>query len=216
MDKLSIASFNCRNIKSSVDEIQGLCGKHDIILLQETWLLDFELPFLSSIHDDFYGKGIATVTTGDAPLTGRPHGGLGVLWNKKLGNVCNILDTHDTRIMGIEIKTAQDKIVLYNVYLPYCCDGNSDEFLYYLTKLDVLLKDCDSPYVFTIGDFNADTTVNTTHKFGTELLKFCEGERYMLSDVVKCYTDTFTYFSEAHQTTSWILEEIHLSNVVEE
>ena len=33
-----VSSFNCRNIKSSIDNVRQLCNANDIIFLQETWL----------------------------------------------------------------------------------------------------------------------------------------------------------------------------------
>ena len=57
-NELTIRSFNCKNNKTSVNEIQGLCKDCDIILLQETWLCDQEISFMNSIHKDFYSRGI--------------------------------------------------------------------------------------------------------------------------------------------------------------
>ena len=48
----------------------------------------------------------------------------------------------DDRIMGIKIQKGQEKIVILNVYLPYCSDDNFDDFFNYLVKLDNLIKDC--------------------------------------------------------------------------
>ena len=204
MDTISIASFNCRNIKSSVSEIQDLCNKYDVILLQETWLLDFELPFLSTIHTNFYGKGIATVKTNDAVITGRPHGGLGILWKKKFGNICKVIDISDDRIMGIELSNNGNKVVIFNVYLPYCCESNMDSFTCYLSKLDVFMKDVDTLYSYVIGDFNAHVSEDRSHLFGNELHNFCANENYILSDIKFCDSGSYTYYSEAHHTTSWL------------
>ena len=44
-----------------MDEIQAIAEKVDILFLQETWLFDFELSMLASIHKDFYGKGISSI-----------------------------------------------------------------------------------------------------------------------------------------------------------
>lgn len=202
METISIVSFNCRYIKSSVTDIYELCNKYDIIALQETWLMDFEQSVLGDIHPDFYYKGVAAVRS-DEELSGRPYGGIAFLWHKKLGNSCKILDGWDSRIISIEITNGKNKIVLFNVYLPYCCRENLDEFLYYISKVDSLMKDCNTPNVFAIGDFNADVCKNQ-HLFGGELLKFCTSTKYILSDVQLCSNDTFTFFSEAHSSTSWL------------
>ena len=56
--ELKIASFNCKNVKSSVPEINLLCQSHDIVLLQETWLSNDDLCFLKNINEGFYADGV--------------------------------------------------------------------------------------------------------------------------------------------------------------
>ena len=50
---LVVSSFNCRSVKSSISEIRDLCDVSDVVLLQEHWLLPFELGLLNNIHLDF-------------------------------------------------------------------------------------------------------------------------------------------------------------------
>jgi hypothetical protein len=52
---LSICTFNCRSVKNSLDEVQELLNKFDIVMLQEHWLLPNELcmsyiPILFQLH----------------------------------------------------------------------------------------------------------------------------------------------------------------------
>ena len=56
-NSLSICTFNCRSIKSSVTEVVDLCNKFDVICLQEHWLLPNEISYLSNIHPDFFSSG---------------------------------------------------------------------------------------------------------------------------------------------------------------
>jgi len=35
---LKVASFNCKGLASSCQEILELCKDHDVVMLQETWL----------------------------------------------------------------------------------------------------------------------------------------------------------------------------------
>lgn len=46
MTSLVITSFNCKNAKTSVDELRSLCDKSDIVFLQETWLARDEITLL--------------------------------------------------------------------------------------------------------------------------------------------------------------------------
>ena len=81
---LLIVSFNCRGLSSYLFKIQNLCKTHDVILLQETWLANQQLHFLSSIYDDFLFVGTFCMDLEDRVMTGRPHGGTVVLWRKSL------------------------------------------------------------------------------------------------------------------------------------
>jgi len=54
-------------------------------------------------------------------LAGRPHGGLGVLWRKSLGDKCNIVDLDDTRLLCMEIAIKHNddeiKLLFVNIYM---------------------------------------------------------------------------------------------------
>jgi hypothetical protein len=52
---LRICTFNCRSIKSSIGEIHKLCETHDIVFLQEHWLLHFELDLFQAFTQIFLG-----------------------------------------------------------------------------------------------------------------------------------------------------------------
>ena len=149
--ELAIVSFSCRNVKPSVNDIQDICKHCDVLLLQETWLADFELTVLANIHGNFYDKEISYIDSTNYLNVGRPHRRLALLLYKELANHSSIFDMKDDRIIGIEIQKAKEKIVILNMYIPYCIDDNFDDFCYYLVKLDDLIKDFTTPYINIIG-----------------------------------------------------------------
>lgn len=53
--KVKFVTFNCKIIKRSVQHMRELCRHHDIIAVQETWLLPYELDFINEIDEDFCG-----------------------------------------------------------------------------------------------------------------------------------------------------------------
>ena len=65
---IKICSFNYRSVKSSMAEVQQLCDTHDLVLLQEHWLLPNELQLLSGIHVDFFATGSSAVDIGSSIL----------------------------------------------------------------------------------------------------------------------------------------------------
>ena len=204
---INVCTFNCKYVQSSVDEIKSLCKKCDVLLLQETWLLDSELPYLSNISDEFYAKGISSVAT-DKVLQGRKHGGIGILWRKNLTNSYKILDV-DERIMGIQLKFGDKELLILNVYMPYCCSDNYDDYILYLSKLNNIVTQATTSNVIILGDFNGDVTRQNgiiSHAFGKVLAEFCEEEKYIISDVMMLEDTAYTYYSvsDTRSIYSWV------------
>ena len=200
---LRIATFNCRNFKSSIVEISQLCKDCDIILLQETWLMPHESDMLSTLSSDHYAKGVYAVDPSQKLIAGRPFGGLAILWRKSLGRFCSINTFDDPRIMGLQLRNDDIDILILNVYLPYFNGDNIDEYLFYLGKIDSLIEDSPAPYIYACGDFNADIREPST--FGKELIKFCDDSNLKMADVhYNSDQDRFTFYSEAHNSIHWL------------
>ena len=60
--------------------------------LQETWYAQQDLHALNSLHVDYHGFGKAPVNHADEIRTGRPYGGVAVLWRATLDCVVNTVD----------------------------------------------------------------------------------------------------------------------------
>ena len=119
--------------------------------------------------------------------------------------------------MGLKFNCNSTDFLVLNIYMPYCCDSNIDEYLFYLNKINSVIDESLTSNVYVMGDFNSDVTVNTQgriyHKFGHELAQFCKEERFVLSDAIRLdKNNSFTYYSEAHQTVSWIDHVLCTSN----
>ena len=72
---INICTYNCKNIQSSIPEINYLFNCQDIVLLQETWMFRNQLPMLSSISNEFVGYGLSSMKDEQQIHTGRPFGG---------------------------------------------------------------------------------------------------------------------------------------------
>ena len=107
----------------------------------------------------------------------------------------------DSRLMAIEIKIDGITMSILNVYMPYNNGNNIAEYQSYLVKVDSKLS--ENLYACAIGDFNANV-LSDTHRFGTELINYCDSERLVISDKELAPTNTFTFLSAAHSTVSWI------------
>jgi len=220
MEIIRLATFNCKNVKISVDEIRELCCQCDIILLQETWLTEQELPILSQISNDFYYKGVSAMDTRTGLISGRPFGGVAILWRKSLGPAVKPVTYGDNRLLGLEVMTHQGKLLIINVYLPCSSVENEDEFLYYLSRIDSIICSSGTSHCAVIGDFNADlkdsTDVNTLQLFGRKLKSFCSSEGFIISDYEQLPHTSSTYVSLSHGTTSWLdhIVSTHSMNVI--
>ena len=200
---LKISSYNCKNVKSSLPEVRKLCDISDIVFLQETWLASDELPLLASLDDRFYGQGVSAMDAGDSVLCGRPHGGLGILWRKSMKG-CIVSSLPNPRILSIQIDTEQHCMNIFNVYMPCDNPDNHDEFLELLSHLSTAVEESEALHIAMIGDFNANISPGTHTLFGNELRRFCIEESLTISDDKLCPPSTFTFFSEAHQSVSWL------------
>ena len=132
---IKIACYNCKGLRSSVHEVKSIRETHDIMFLQETWLMPHNLCTLHSIHDSFYGDGVSAVHTENGILVGRPYGGVAILWRKSL-NICVkiIKDKNDNRLMGIIIKRGDTTCNILNVYLPTESAYTMPGFTHYLYR----------------------------------------------------------------------------------
>ena len=206
---LKITSYNCKNIKTSIGEIQELCNKFDVIFLQETWLMETDLPILSQISADFYSKGLSAMDTNNAIITGRPHGGIAILWKKSFGPAAVPVTYDDCRLLGLEIIIKNVKMLLINVYMPCSSTENLDEFMFYLAQLDSIVSSSTTNCTMILGDLNADLSAdadgNIRQCFGSKLLSHCATGNLIISDhrlLDNC--STYTYVSSAHNSTSWL------------
>ena len=67
---ISVCTFNCRSVNNCVPEIHKLCDTHDVILLQEHWLLLFELNTLNNILPGCLFHGLSAVGVTSDVLSG--------------------------------------------------------------------------------------------------------------------------------------------------
>ena len=135
-------------------------------------------------------------------IRGRPHGGISIMWRKTISHGVKIIQYDDDRILGIELKTSGFIILILCVYMPYECNDNYDDFCFYLDKVKCITESANTPYVFAVGDFNADIKSNSV--FGSELIEFCNMNDLCFIDKAMLLSDTFTYVSQSHHTTSWL------------
>ena len=86
-------------------DIRNMCMTYDIIFLQETWLTKNDNALIKDVDDNFDSFGISAMNDENGYQTGRPYGGLAVLYRKDnfedycycLGKIAAIVHEADTR-----------------------------------------------------------------------------------------------------------------------
>ena len=182
-ESLRIKSYNCRSIKSSLNSIRIICDTSDIVFLQETWLAKFDLSVLHTVHSDFIGYGVSAFDSNDSLLSGRPYGGIAILFRKALQDRVKVR-TVSERIMIADISTAIGQVCLLNVYLPtdYRDNDSLEEFSMAVGQIECEIAAAANYtcHYGIIGDFNADAKGS---RFYTELSDFCGDNNLIISDV---------------------------------
>jgi len=84
---LRIMSYNGTGLGDlRLEYIEDLLNSQnvDILLIQESWLLSKTMYKLGNIHKDYIYCGVSGVDENEL-LTGRPYGGLAILWKREFG-----------------------------------------------------------------------------------------------------------------------------------
>ena len=210
---LRICTYNCRSVKKSLPEVRRLCDSHDIVCIQEHWLLPSELDYLSNIHNDFYSVGSSAVDVTSDILVGRPYGGTAILYRKSLCNLVSILPTTNSCVTGLKLLTVVGPLMLLTVYMPteYNDDDSLEKYTEACAYLDAILTDCDTPHAVIAGDFNCQPG----SRFFDILSHLILDNSLIISDMATLSgtNDVFTYCSDSGSNTSWI-DHIVCSNTI--
>ena len=161
-----IVSYNCKHFKDhgpKFDFINELFASCDILMLQEHCLYESEFMKLCKIGN---GSGVEAVSAMDESIirVGRPYGGCAIVWNPKLKGKVKSLVTNSKRLCAIIVSIEDVSFLFINVYMP--CDGrdsNSVQFRIVLDDIVRLVSSNSSTYVVVGGDFNTDTSRQSSH-----------------------------------------------------
>ena len=208
---LHVATYNCRGMRihrrsTSVENfyINDVLNRCDLLLLQETFMYKEDLPLLNSYHDEFHGTGEAVLSTSSGPHSGRPRGGVAIMWRKTVEFRITELKFNLDWVVGVQISYQDGSdISILCIYLPYCCDDNEVEFLIKLNMLLDISHELESGNIAIIGDFNANIGPNRS-AFGTYLLEFCDEHNFSLISQKNLPPDSYTFSNDYWNSQSWL------------
>ena len=174
---VKICSYNMHGFKNGLPMARELCKTHDLILLQEHWLLKNNLDKLDSIDRDFMSFNLSSMNAKSASgiMIGRPFGGVGILWRKNLANCIEILegDENDGKFLSIMLHSGTYDIVITCVYFP--CLSALNEYTIsssaIISHIDSMLTNYPTAKHIIAGDFNFECTNNIGFNLFSEVVK---------------------------------------------
>ena len=181
METITLCTHNVNGYHRSKECLKRRCGENDnlIYALQETWL---KPPYkkhlgvneLRSLHPNYEGYGVSSMTTDRSIRKGRPYGGTGFLFPKCFSvsiKPCPLFKSE--RVSVIMLQSKPKNILCVNTYFPYYSTSSvNDQVLSYKETLahveSVLENNRDCEFVL-LADVNCNY-YNLNHQF-TKLLR---------------------------------------------
>ena len=159
MANLKIISFNCKGFKNrNYDFLKDVFDKCDILLIQESWLFDFEIKNVTDVLSNSSCIGISAMKDCDIGRQGRPFGGCLIVYKRNLAIPVNKVATSSSRLCVASLTNEYFKILVISVYMPV--DDNSNvSFIEYgeiMNEMSGLLKIYNDFTIIIGGDFNTD------------------------------------------------------------
>ena len=100
--KLKFATHNCQGFKKRMyNYVKQKFKKCDVLLLQETWLFNFQHKHFTKIIPNCQYHAVSAMDEAEDHRTGRPSGGCAVLWKKNLEAAVTPINTTSQRICAI-------------------------------------------------------------------------------------------------------------------
>ena len=137
--KLSVLTFNCYGLKSSLDYVKELMNTNNVIFLNEHWLMDSDILVIKDILSE-YDVYMKSNMDCESNACGRPFDRIGCICKQNDGFRCAPVQCTSDRLMGLHVyvgKSRTKTTTLYGAYMPFNNNTASQSELY-METLDVL------------------------------------------------------------------------------
>ena len=126
---ITVATHNFHGLKSCSDYqrscLQRLGG---IWMGQEHWLMEQQLPLMSSIGTQFVARSGMEDAISAGICQGRPFGGVSIAWSPNLNNIVKPLaNFRHKRVVCVETNGENENLLFICVYMPFFDSSKRDE-----------------------------------------------------------------------------------------
>ena len=198
---LNIISYNCKGFKiRNYDYLQYIFTKCDILLIQESWLFNFEINKVLDILPNSSCIGVSAMNDCDVGRQGRPHGGCLIIYKRNIAFTVNQITTTSSRLCAATFVNDSCKLLILSVYMPIDDNSNSSalEYGYILNEIYGLLEIYNDFTLIIGGDFNTDFQRQT---FNLDLLNnFITVESLICTSLIYDIDFTFESVTGARST----------------
>ena len=160
MCNLKIISYNCQGFKNrNFDYINNIYKDSSVLLLQETWLHDFDSSKITTVLP---GSCCHALSSMDARVLsrGRDYGGTAVVWRSDLNLKVTPLATASPRLCAVTMESASVMLLVMSVYMPVDERQNQGEYNEVIEDINSLVNEYEDFNVIIGGDFNTDIIRN--------------------------------------------------------
>ena len=209
---LTISSYNCRGLPKENKklllrpDILEVLDKSHIVAIQETWYAKQNLKALNSLHKDYIGTGAATVDETHDIIHGHYPGGVALLWRKELSKNIKRLEFNTDWAVAIEIDLGTRKLIILNIYMPYQCLQNKEQYIDNLGNILSFIESLQNTNIMIIGDWNANLGDSGSSIFKPLMLDFCRENNLIISTKTILPVDSYSHITTRHDChyKTWI------------
>ena len=133
------------------------------------------------MHSKFHGFGVSTTDYKDGLVSGHPPGGVAIFWRKHLDQYIKPIDLKCDWCTAIEFNTGSNTVVIINVYLPYQCPANEDNYIEKLGYIHAVIDELNTSCYVVFGDWNANIRDPVNSLFARHMIDFCHDNNYNIS-----------------------------------
>ena len=129
LNSLKLASYNCKNIRTSSQTVHNLLKDNYFVFIQEHWLFQCNLHRLNQVSDDicFAAKSVDFLNPIEPIQMPRGFGGVAILWKNIIDKQVLRLEDGNERIQCVEYTTSTSAKI-YSVPKKKCALFNFEYF----------------------------------------------------------------------------------------